>query len=103
MRAYLTPKSDDNKDQSSLDHAVGEGHVKVLETLAPGHTRVGTSEHADYFTNEDKVTLTGGSPQFVDSQKGFTRGHQLTYYSSDDKLIVDGDPKQEAFTRMKKR
>jgi len=46
--------------------------------------------------------LNGGAPQFVDSVKGVTRGKQLTYFSSDDKLIVEGEAKKEAFTRMKK-
>jgi lipopolysaccharide export system protein LptA len=103
MQAILTPKTDDNKDQSSLDHAISDGDVKVFETVAGNRTRTGTSEHGEYFTKDDKVVLTGGSPQFVDSQKGITRGKQLTYFSSDDKLIVEGEPAEQAFTRLKKR
>ena len=103
MQAILTPKTDDNKDQSSLDHAISDGSVKVFETVAGSRTRTGTSEHGEYFTKDDKVVLTGGAPQFVDSQKGITRGKQLTYFSSDDKLIVEGEAAQQAFTRLKKR
>jgi lipopolysaccharide export system protein LptA len=102
LRAILTPKTDSNKDQSSLDHAIGDGHVKIFEVMADSRTRTGTSEHCEYFTKDDKVVLNGGAPQFVDSKKGVTRGRQLTYFSDDDKLIVEGELKQEAYTRMKK-
>ena len=103
LRAILTPKTDDNSDQSSLDHAIADGNVKVFETVTDNQTRTGTGDHCEYFTKEDKVILNGGSPQFVDSKKGVTRGTQLTYFSGDDKLIVEGENKHEAFTRMKKK
>ena len=102
MRAFLTPKTDQNSNQSSLDHAISDGGVKIFEKVADARTRTGTGDHCEYFTKDDKVVLTG-TPQFVDSQKGVTRGKQLTYYSDDDKLIVDGEPTQQAFTRMKKK
>jgi lipopolysaccharide export system protein LptA len=75
----------------------------VFETVEGNRTRTGTSDHGEYFTKDDKVVLTGGKPQFVDSQKGITRGKQLTYFSSDDKLIVQGESTEQAFTRLKKR
>ena len=103
MQAFLSPKTDKNSDQSSLDHAIADGGVKIFEEIGGTRTRTGTSEHCVYFTKDDKVVLTGGSPQFVDSQKGITRGKQLTYFSSDDKLIVEGEAKQQAFSRIKKR
>lgn len=103
MRAILTPKTDQSSNQSSLDHAISDGHVKVFETVADNRTRTGTGDHCEYFTKDDKVVLNGGSPQFVDSLKGVTRGNQLTYFSGDDKLIVEGEAKKEAFTRMKKK
>ncbi len=103
MQAFLSPKTDSNSNDSSLDHAIGDGNVKVFEAVAGNRTRTGTSAHGEYFTKEDKVVLTGGSPQFVDSQKGVTRGKELTYYSGDDKLIVQGEEKQQAFTKLKKR
>jgi len=102
MKAILTPKTDSNKGDSSLDHAIGDGHVKIFEAMADSRTRTGTSDHCEYFTKDDKVVLNGGAPQFVDSIKGITRGKQLTYFSSDDRLIVEGETKKEAFTRMKK-
>jgi hypothetical protein len=39
----------------------------------------------------------------VDSIKGMTRGRQLTYFTDEDHLIVEGASKKVAFTRMKKK
>jgi lipopolysaccharide transport protein LptA len=103
LQAFLTPKTGANSDQSSLDHAFADGTVAVSEVVAPGRTRVGNSEHCEYYTKDDKVILNGGSPQMVDSYKGITRGRQLTYFSDDDHLIVDGQTKELAFTKMRKK
>jgi len=83
--AYLRNDSND----SSLDHAIADGKVEVLQT-APTRTRNGNSEHAEYYVDEDKVILEGGQPQFVDSLRGATRGEKLTWFSKDDRLLVNG-------------
>lgn len=102
LQAFLTPKSDTNKDQSSLDHAFCEGDVKIYHVIATGRSRTGTSQHCEYYTKDDKVVLTGGAPQMLDSYKGITKGRQLTYFSNDDRLIVEGVGKALAYTNMKK-
>jgi lipopolysaccharide export system protein LptA len=86
IRAFLKDADDD----SSLDKAFADGAVKIVST-AQKRTRTGTSEHAEYYTDEEKVILTGGDPLLVDSLKGQTRApKQLTWFSNDDRLIVDG-------------
>ncbi len=82
----------DSKD-SSLDHAVADGHVEVHETSFD-RTRDASSEHAEYYVDEDKVILEGGQPRFIDSTRGTTRGQKLTWYSTDDRLLVNGVPQQ---------
>jgi lipopolysaccharide export system protein LptA len=91
------PAKADGKDDdsSSLDHAIADGNVEVVSTQ-PGRTRTGTSDHAEYFTVEGRVVLTEGKPQLVDSLKGTTKGRQLTWFSQDDRLLVDGAEKQPA-------
>ena len=103
MRAFLTPKTAGNSDDSSLDHAIADGGVTVLEALAGNRKRSGAAEHGEYYTKDDKVVLNGGAPQIVDSMKGMTRGRQLTYFTDEDHLIVEGEDKKVAFTRMKKK
>lgn len=103
MLAYLTPKNGNNSDQSSLDHAFANGNVMIFDIVAPKRTRTGTANHCEYYTKQNKVILNGGSPQMVDSYKGITKGRQLTYYDDDDRLVVEGEKKQLAYTQMKKK
>jgi lipopolysaccharide export system protein LptA len=85
IRAFLR---DDSSD-SSLDHAFADGKVEIVQT-APGRVRNGTSEHAEYFVDEGKIILTEGRPKFVDSLRGTTQGEILTWFSKDDRLLVNG-------------
>ena len=87
IHAFLRNDSND----SSLDHALADGKVEIHQ-VAPDRTRDATSEHAEYFVDEDKVILEGGQPRFVDSMRGTTRGEKLTWYSADDRLLVNGVP-----------
>jgi lipopolysaccharide export system protein LptA len=89
IHAYLRNDSND----SSLDHAMADGHVEVHE-ISFDRTRDASSEHAEYYVDEDKVILEGGQPRFMDSTRGTTRGQKLTWYSSDDRLLVNGVPQQ---------
>jgi lipopolysaccharide transport protein LptA len=102
IEAFLTPKTDKNSNDSSLDHAFATGDVKIFDVIAPNRTRTGVAERCEYYTKEDKVVLNGGAPQMVDSKKGITRGRQLTYFSNDDHLIVEGERKTLAYTDMEK-
>ncbi|MDQ2712461.1 MAG: LPS export ABC transporter periplasmic protein LptC [Acidobacteriota bacterium] len=103
LDAYLTPKTDKTSNDSSLDHAIATGTVKISDIVVPGRTRVGTGEHCEYYTKQNKVVLNGGEPQMVDSYKGLIKGGQLTYFSDEDHLLVDGKKEKIAFTRMKKK
>jgi lipopolysaccharide export system protein LptA len=87
IKAYLKD-ANDNSD-SSLDRAVADGSVVVVQT-APDRVKTGTSEHAEYFAADEKMVMTGGKPKFVDSQKGTTTGDELTYYARNDRLLVNG-------------
>ena len=91
IHAFLRNDSDD----SSLDHAIGDGKVEIHQTL-PARIRTGTSDHAEYYVDEDKVLLTGGRPVFIDNIRGRTEGEKLTWFSKDDRLLVDGVEKQPA-------
>jgi lipopolysaccharide export system protein LptA len=103
LSAYLTPSDAKKSDQSSLDHAFADGDVTIFDQVAPNRTRTGIAKHCEYYTKENKVILNGGAPQMVDSVKGITKGRQLTYYDDDDRLVVEGEKKDLAFTQMKKK
>lgn len=98
LKAYLR---NDGKD-SSLDHAFADGAVQIVQT-APDRTRTGTSEHAEYYVDQDKVVLEGGQPKFVDSMRGTTQGKQLIWFSNDDRLLVNGAVGQPAQSHLRRK
>jgi lipopolysaccharide export system protein LptA len=104
LRAFLTPKTNDNSSDSSLDHAFADCDLVVVDILGPNHKRTGSADHGEYYTKEDKVILSGGDPQIVDSIRGVTKGpKQISYFSGDDRLLVEGDLKTPALSKMIKK
>jgi lipopolysaccharide export system protein LptA len=98
LKAYMNDRS----ATSSLDKAFADGAVKIVST-ADKRTRTGTSEHAEYYTAEQKVILHGGDPLLVDNLKGQTRGKQLTWWSNNDRLLVNGVENRPADTLLRKK
>jgi len=98
IHAYLRNDSND----SSLDHATADGHVEVHEA-AVDRTREAWSDHAEYYVDEDKVILEGGQPRFNDSTRGTTRGQKLTWYSSEDRLLINGEAQQPVKSLLHKK
>ena len=82
---------------SRLEKAFADGNVDIRWTSPP---REGASQHAEYYTGEQKVVMTGGRPKFVDSCKGSTEGRNLTYYANDDRLLVSGQSGQPVQSRL---
>jgi lipopolysaccharide export system protein LptA len=98
IRAYLKEGDAD----SSLDKALADGAVKIVST-ADKRTRTGTSDHAEYYADEQKVFLDGGEPLLVDSLKGQTRGKQLTWWANNDRLLVNGADSRPADSLIHKK
>ncbi|HLJ13570.1 MAG TPA: LPS export ABC transporter periplasmic protein LptC [Bryobacteraceae bacterium] len=98
IRAFLNDS--DSGSDSSLNHALADGAVEIVQTT-PQRTRTGTSEHAEYYADDQKVILVKGAPQMVDSLKGSTHGKQLTYFANDDRLVVNGMESQPASSTIR--
>jgi lipopolysaccharide export system protein LptA len=99
IRAILT---DDKNADSRLEQAFADGQVEILRN-DPGRNRKGTAEHAQYDVSEDKIVLFGGKPLFQDSVRGLTTGARLTYFSDDDRLLVNGEPSAPSVSRIQRR
>jgi len=102
LQAFLKPADAD----SSLDKAFADGAVKIVSTSTVGktaRTRTGTSEHAEYYADEQKVILQKGQPLLVDSARGNTSGQQLTWWANNDRLLVDGAPSKPAESTIRKK
>jgi lipopolysaccharide export system protein LptA len=98
LKAYLNERDAD----TSLNHAVADGAVKIVSTQDK-RTRTGTGEHGEYYAAEQKVILSGGEPLLIDSLKGQTRGKQLTWWSNNDRLLVNGVENRPADTLYLKK
>jgi lipopolysaccharide export system protein LptA len=109
IRAYLkesaegeTAKGDAAKGDSGLDRAVAEGAVSIVQS-AKDRTRRGAGERAEYFAEDERIVLTGGDPQFVDSRDGATRGEKLTWFANTGKLVVEGSARKPAESKIRRQ
>jgi lipopolysaccharide export system protein LptA len=98
LRSWLAEEGADNR----LQKAFADGAVQIVQT-GPIRTRTGTSEHAEYYTDENKIVLRDGDPTMNDNVRGSTRGAELTYYSDDDRLLVKGSDGKPAISHIKKK
>ena len=98
IKAYLNDADAD----SSLNKTVSDGSVKIVST-ARAKVRTGTSEHSEYYADDGKVILSGGTPLLVDSKDGRTQGDQLTWWANDDRLLVNGVPANPVKSIVRKK
>ncbi len=100
IRAFLR-EADVRKasSDSSLERAIADGAVKILQSDRD-RSRRASSEHAEYYAGEEKVMLSGGHPQLIDSKKGTSRGRQLTWWANNDRLLVEGAESQPVVSRI---
>jgi lipopolysaccharide export system protein LptA len=99
LQAFLA----DSDADSRLEKAIADGAVEIVGT-GNNHVRTGTAEHSEYYTDDQKVILTGGQPKLVDTMngkpKGSIEGRELTYYANDDRLLGSGGPNQPVQSRI---
>jgi lipopolysaccharide export system protein LptA len=98
LRAFLAESGADSR----LEKAFADGAVEIVET-ASDRTRTGTGDHAEYYTDVQKVVLRGGRPKLVDSLKGFMQGDELTYFANDGRLLGSGSSQQPVNSRIRKK
>jgi lipopolysaccharide export system protein LptA len=96
LRAYLADADADSR----LEKAFADGSVEIVQT-AKGRTRTGTSDHGEYYTDDQKVFLSGGKPQLIDSlKKDAMRCPELTYFANDDRLLGSGTSSDPCASRL---
>jgi lipopolysaccharide export system protein LptA len=101
LRAYLNPK--DSGEDSRLNHAIGDGKVEIVESR-PDRQRIGKGEHGEYITKEDKVILRGNLADLYDSiKKDDSHGTELTYFTSDDRLLIVGAPTKLVTSHLQRK
>jgi len=98
VRSWLAEEGADSR----LEKAFADGNVQVVQA-GPVRTRTGTSEHAEYYTGDEKVILRGGDPQLFDTLRGNTHGAELTYYATTTKLLVNGSAKLPTISHIRRK
>ena len=86
VSVYLQPRSGGAVvGPSQLDRVVAEGNVVIQEP-----DRRAKGEKLVYLAAEGKFVLTGGLPSIFDAEHGTTTGDSLTFFSRDDRVLVEG-------------
>ena len=67
-----------------LSRTVSTGGVTVWQ-----QGRRGTAERAEYTAADGRFVLSGGNPTLFDADQGTTTGRELTFFLSDDRILVD--------------
>ncbi len=85
---------------------IKEGKGQIREMTASGDVhfkqggRGGKAEEAHYDLNNRSVTLVG-NPEIIDPIKGTFQGNKLTFYMSDDRILVDNKGQDRSITVIK--
>ncbi len=72
------------KETNEVERLIAEGNVALAQ---PG--RRGTGDKLVYTSADGRAVLVGKNARVEDAEKGTTIGAQLTFYSRDDKVVVD--------------
>ncbi|MBI2817769.1 MAG: LPS export ABC transporter periplasmic protein LptC [Acidobacteria bacterium] len=81
-----------------IKHAIAMGQVMVIQP-----TRKATGERAEFFPDESKIVLLGNLAAISDARRGNTQGTRLTYFTHDDRILVQGEPGSPAETQRQVR
>jgi len=81
---------------SQLNQIVAQNHVSIQEA-----GRRATGEKLVYTASDGKFVLTGGPPMVADAQHGTIRGDSLTFYSHDDRIVVESKQSSRTVTHTR--
>lgn len=96
LKAFLAESGSD----SSLEKAFADGDVEI-HSRSKDLTRDGTGEHAEYYTDEQKVILRGSLVKMKSTPPPKTsQGIELIWWANDDRLLVNGTPEKPVDTRI---
>jgi lipopolysaccharide export system protein LptA len=80
-------------ESQQVQRAQGLGAVRIESA-----GRIGTGQRAEYWAAESKFILSGGHPKLIDKFGNSTAGRQLTFFFSDDRIVVDSEEGSRTLT-----
>ena len=81
---------------SKIDHMVALGRVVVTEP-----TRRAVGDKLVYTADDARYVLTGKTPSIFDAEHGTVWGDSLTFYSRDDRVLVESKRSSPTITRAR--
>ena len=81
---------------SRVERVVAEGHIRVQEG-----GRQAQGDHLVYTPGDGKFVLTGGPPSIFDAEHGSVTGDSLTFFSRDDRVLVESKGSTRTVTRTR--
>lgn len=81
---------------SQLDQIIAEKDVVVRQT-----DRRASGDKLVFTTADGKFVLNGGSPSISDAEHGTIRGDSLTFYSRNDRVLVESNNSSRTVTRTR--
>jgi len=91
LEIFLTSKD----NQTAVERLLATGAVTIHQP-----NRTSSSDLAEYFRDQDRVVLSGGSPRILDSERGSAVGARLTMHLDDGSIAVEGDAENRSITRQ---
>jgi lipopolysaccharide export system protein LptA len=101
MDVYLVPRSQTTNNQTlpstgRVDHMVAKGNVMVQQP-----SRKALGQNLVYTASDDKFLLTGGPPSIFDAERGKITGVSLTFFRTDDRVLVEGERSTPVVTQTR--
>ena len=96
LQASGKPSTGAPTGPSQLNQIVAEGHVVIQQT-----DRRATGEKLVYTAADSKFVLTGGPPTISDAERGSIRGDSLTFYTRDDRVLVESKDSSRTVTHTR--
>src|SRR5579859_1218293 len=98
-QADTPPPNTPSQMPSQIDHAIAEGNVYLQQP-----NRNAQGEKLVYTADQSKYVLTGTSstpPSLFDAERGTVHGDTLTFYSQDDRVLVESSTSVRAVTQTR--
>jgi len=83
---------------SQLQQIIADKNVNILQTV-----RRAAGDRLVYSAQEGRFVLSGGPPTITDPERGVIRGDSLTFYSRDDRVVVESAGTSRTVTRTRIR
>jgi len=99
MTVFLLPRSQSKAGTNRAMPGQVERIIAEKKVVITQPTRHATGEKLVYTSADDKFVLTGGPPSIFDAERGKTTGDSLTFYRTDDRVLVEGRETSPTVTR----